>query len=134
MKYDIILSVLLISCGGHETSDTVSTPAAAAPDFTDWQTIDGATDQCFDIDSKFMDCQTKFTAGDSNCGDAAFKFIAIRSGVMHVITIEKQIIRQGQFHMIDFTGEPEIFSSTESDDASFPIFQCRNQDGEVIAI
>lgn len=139
----LTLALVLTACGADEqmtdsqkeNAILVPETAEGIPDFRSWQIMPGATDKCFQADSDKVHCLTEFTAGDRNCATATFKFVAVKKGYMYVQTLENIFIRQGEFHSIEFTGEPEIFNITdEFADQEYHVFQCIGQDGEVVKI
>lgn len=120
----IILSVT--ACGMETKTDTtgkdiVVTYDKEAPTFDNWYSMNSATDDCSSVGiDQEMHCSTRFMAGEhDNCPLATFKFVAIVNGYMFVQTKENMVIRQGQFHNLDWQEKPEVYRIDDKDNEMY---------------
>jgi hypothetical protein len=127
MKTLILISALaLTACGMETKEDTTGKDLAVeysteTPDFDDWYSMNSATDDCSAIGiNEEMHCSTRFMAGeDDNCPLAIFKFVAIKDGYMFVQTKSEVIVRQGQFHNLDFQEKPEVYRVDDKNNEAY---------------
>jgi hypothetical protein len=133
MKTLILTAMILTACGtDSNTAESVIYPATAetVPDFSRWAREPGAEDSCSLVDATGVLCQTRFTADDENCGNATFKFVAIKDGYMYVQTKLNVIVRQGEDHTLSFDEKPEIFNITDKFiEQYYHVFECEGQNG-----
>lgn len=128
----LIFLALLTACG---TDENPSETLEQLPDFSGWQMMRGSNDSCLEVNSENMSCTTDFQGGLENCSDATFKFFAKKDGYLHVLTVEKVFIRQGEPLKVEFEGKPEIFNIQDKFlDEQYHLFQCYGPNGEVTRI
>lgn len=141
----LLLALTLTACGAeYEMTDeqkqnAVSIPETpeGIPDFRSWQIMNGATDSCFQADREKVHCMTEFEmpAGDKQCSDATFKFIVKKDGYMYVQTLLHVVVRQGEYHRLEFTGEADIYNIQDQfADEQYHVMRCFGSDGQVVRL
>jgi hypothetical protein len=127
MKTLILISAMALTACGMETKDEPTASAIVeeysneAPSFAKWDSMNSATDDCSVVGiNEEMHCSTRFMAGeDDNCPLAVFKFVAIKDGYMFVQTKSEVIVRQGEFHILDWQEKPEVYRVTDKDNEAY---------------
>jgi len=127
----LALAIILTACGTDQDQIGEQLPSVETakdiPDFSRWSKEPDAIDKCLQVDTGKVDCQSEFTA-EENCSNATFKFIAIKSGYMFVQTKESVIVRQGEFHQLNFEEKAEIYNITdEYAEDYYSVFTCKGQ-------
>lgn len=126
MKSLLALTILLTACGMETKNEPTGKDLAIeysteAPNFDNWYSMNSATDDCsaVGIDQE-MHCSTRFMAGENDdCPLAVFKFVAIKDGYMFVQTKKDVVIRQGQFHNLDWQEKPEVYRVDDKDNEAY---------------
>jgi hypothetical protein len=130
-----VLILTAVTACGMETKEepiTQSLPEVSVekPDFDDWYSMNSATDDCSVVGiNEEMHCSTRFMAGENdNCPLAVFKFVAVKDGYMFVQTKKDVIIRQGEFHNLDWQEKPEVYRVDDKDNEAYRhYFYCVEQ-------
>lgn len=135
----LAIALTLTACGSSQNDEkegalSEATAGIVAPNLTGWQIMPDATESCTETGSA-MNCTIEFTAGESNCGDATFKFIVKTGGHEYVQTLEHVIIRQGEFHQLKFDSDPEVFAIADklADEMSHAV-QCYGLNGQIVVL
>jgi len=123
-----LLAVLILTvtaCGMETKEEPITQPlpeiSTEKPDFSDWDSMNSATDDCSTVGiNEEMHCSSRFMAGeDDNCPLAVFKFVAIKDGYMFVQTKNEVIVRQGEFHNLDWQEKPEVYRVDDKDNEMY---------------
>lgn len=133
----LVASFFLLGCGSASDKDAGPIVTAEVdtelPDFTDMDTFPTAEDSCTTVGLEAeMQCRSGFMAGNDNCGNATFKFVAVVDGYMYVQTMNEVIIRQGEYHVLNFDQKPDVWRvQDQAVDWYQSYYKCLGQEGKL---
>lgn len=149
MKIFIFLA-FLTACGTDNSIEqtindaTKQETAETVPDFRNWQVLclwngeregEACLNECFQVSKDKMSCVSEFTMDERSCSMATLKYVVKRQGYMYVQTVQNVILRQGEFHRIEFEGQPEVYNIQDKTvDIEAVQVMCFGPNGEVVRI